>query len=300
MAGTILITGANGSLAIPAVQHALSKYPDYTLLLTVRNASDSDVNTANLRSTIARFPDAKAPIRQLDHTKLSDVQTFASSVAADISAGRIPPLAAIACNAYYWNMVDDIQFTNDGYEKTIQVSHLAHVKLVLQLLGSFCPNGGRVVIFSSDSHWPGKNGMEKFPPTIPEELNSLVQPKPGQEPASDHMARGFQRYAVSKLAAVLWTYALNQCLEKVRRYISRSCNPALLPSLARGPSTDPVIPPGPKVEQHHCRCHQPWYALRLTCPSNKYAFDAILHVQIRHPSSTSSATLHGSHHAYFC
>lgn len=46
MAGTVLIiTGANSSIAIAAVQHLLTKYPDHTTALTVRNASDINVNT---------------------------------------------------------------------------------------------------------------------------------------------------------------------------------------------------------------------------------------------------------------
>ena len=44
MAGTIIITGANGSLALPAVQHLLANYSNHALVLTVRNTLDADVN----------------------------------------------------------------------------------------------------------------------------------------------------------------------------------------------------------------------------------------------------------------
>ncbi|KAL8824290.1 MAG: hypothetical protein Q9191_005155 [Dirinaria sp. TL-2023a] len=190
MGGTIIITGANGSLAIPAVQHLLTHYPDYTPLLTVRNASEADVNTNKLRSILARFPDIKSAIVELDLASLSAVQDFSSSIAADIAAGKLPPIAAIVCNAYYWNLVQDVQITENGYEKTFQVSHLAHVSLVLRLLSSFVTAGGRV------------NSLEKYPPTLPEDLDLLVKPDVRKTP--DDFGWKFQRYANSKLAIVTW------------------------------------------------------------------------------------------------
>lgn len=45
MVGTIIFTGANCSLGIPAINHILENYPEYTLILTVRDLSEADVNT---------------------------------------------------------------------------------------------------------------------------------------------------------------------------------------------------------------------------------------------------------------
>ena len=213
MAGTIIISGANSSLAIPAVQHLLTSYPHYAAILTVRNASDTDANTRKLRDTVAQYSNTKTSIRQLDLANLSAVHDFASAVTAEIADGRIPPLASIICNAYYWNLAGDAQVTGDGYEKSFQVTHLAHVALVLRCLGSFGSDGGRVVLLSSDAHWPGKNSLEKYPPAIPDDLELLVRPAPDK--STDNFGRGFQKYAVSKLAVVMWMYALNRYLEKV-------------------------------------------------------------------------------------
>ncbi|RYP63451.1 hypothetical protein DL769_006949 [Monosporascus sp. CRB-8-3] len=210
MADSILITGANGSLGIHAVDHILREHPNSTAILTVRNTSDADANTKRLRQTIARYPGAKASIHQLDLSSLTAVHEFAGKVAQDIANEVHPPLSAIVANAYYWNLVADPEITGDGYDKTFQVGHIAHVALVLRLLGSFGPNGGRVVLFASDSHWPGKNGLEKYPPTIPGDLELLVKPKAGP----DKMGLGFQRYANAKLATVSWMYALNRHLQK--------------------------------------------------------------------------------------
>ena len=103
--------------------------------------------------------------------------------------------------------------TKDGYDKTFQISYLAHVALVLRLLGSFQSTGGRIIVFSSDSHWPSKNSLEKYPPTVPDDLNLLL--KPTTNHPADNFGRGFQRYAVSKLVSIMWMYALNGALEMV-------------------------------------------------------------------------------------
>lgn len=213
MQGTVLITGANGSLAIPAVQYLLSKHPAYTVVLTVRNTSEEDPNTKTLSKTISAFPNAAVSLRKLDMASLSQVSAFADAIAKEIAEGKLPPIVAIICNAFSWTL-DGIKFSEDGYELSMAVAHLAHLSLTLRLLGSFSKDGGRVVFMGSEVHWPGKSApMEKFPPTIPDNLDELVKPpsdKPGEE-----ASRGFQRYALSKLAVIMGMYELNRRLSSV-------------------------------------------------------------------------------------
>ncbi|KAL4958131.1 NAD(P)-binding protein [Aspergillus filifer] len=205
MPGTIIITGANGSLAVPAIQLLLKEHPEHTLILTARNAQ-----------TLTQYTGiGKVCVQKLDLADLSAVHTFADTIAADIEDGKIPPLTSIICNAYFWNLRSAAELTGDGYEKTFQVNHIAHAALVLRLLGSFNPvSGGRIVLFSSDAHWPGKNSLEKYPPAIPDAsgIQDLVKPPARAHEKPDHMGRGFQRYATSKLAVVMWMYALNRRL----------------------------------------------------------------------------------------
>lgn len=87
---TIIITAANSSLAIPAVQHLLTDYPGYTAVLTVRNM-DTDVTTKRLRAMIAKYPNAKTSIHELDLAGLSTVHDFASNIADEIRRGSLPP-----------------------------------------------------------------------------------------------------------------------------------------------------------------------------------------------------------------
>lgn len=185
---TVIITGANGSLAIPSVKYLLSKYPTYTALLTVRD--DTDQNSAKLRQVISNFPSSKTQVTKLDLSSLSAVENFASQVKEEIATGELRPLKAIICNAFTWSITRGLQFSADGYERSFAVNHLAHLSLVLRLLDSFSPEGGRITFLSSDAHHPGKNGLEKFPPTLPDDLELLVKPnpdKPGEE-----VERGFQ------------------------------------------------------------------------------------------------------------
>lgn len=143
MKNTIIIIGANASLAIPTVDYLLEHSPNSKLVLTVRDLSHGDVNTDALRKVVAKYAEARASIRDLDLARLPAVHDFARRIAEEISQGFLPRLASIVCTAYYWNLVSPLQLTDDGYEKTIQVSYLSHAALILRLLGSFRPEGGR-------------------------------------------------------------------------------------------------------------------------------------------------------------
>lgn len=218
--GTVLITGANGSLAVPAVGYLLSKYPSCTAVLTVRDDSERDTNTIRLRSIIAKYPNAHCSIRKLDLARLSDVGAFTDAIHSDIANGRLQPLVAIICNAFTWDMSETIKFTDDGFERAMGVNHVAHFDLTLRLLGDLEPKRGRIVFMSSESHWPGKAGFEKYAPILPADLDLLVKPQPDK--LGEEVGRGFQRYGLSKLVIVMSMYELNRRLKKASQFICSS------------------------------------------------------------------------------
>jgi NAD(P)-dependent dehydrogenase (short-subunit alcohol dehydrogenase family) len=213
MAGLLIFTGANSSLGVPAADYILRHYPQSTVIFTVRDASGSDANTKKLHEVIAHHPKAKASVAALDLASLSATHAFADIVVSGVQSGQYPRISAVVCVAYYWNLLGDPEPTADGYDKTFQVGHISHSALVLRLLGSFEPTG-RVVLLSSDSHWPGKIPMEKYPPSIPKDMELLVKPSVD----NDKMGRGYQRYATTKLAITTWMYALNEHLTKASPY----------------------------------------------------------------------------------
>lgn len=213
---SIVITGANSSLAKPTIEYLLQHFPDATLVLTVRDASEHDINTRALRSIVAKHQKSQVSIRELDLAQLPAVHAFAQEIAAEIANGTLPRLSAIVGAAFYWNLIDtNLKLTEDGYEKTMQVNYLSHVALVLRLISSFQSQGGRILLFTSDSHEPGKNALEKIPPAIPSDpvqLELLV--KPAADTSNDALGHGMHRYAHSKLALVLFTHALNRRLKE--------------------------------------------------------------------------------------
>ncbi|CBF89316.1 hypothetical protein AN0521.2 [Aspergillus nidulans FGSC A4] len=182
MPGTIIITGGNDSLAVPATQ-LLAKYPEHTIILTQRNPQTINQPTSNSR----------VYVKKLDLEDFSAVHAFANAVATDVQVGKIPPLTSIICNAYHWNLRTAPELTGDGYEKTFQVNHIAHAALVLRLLGHFdSVSGCCIVLFISDAHWTGKNSLEKYPPVIRKAngLDALVSCQLGLSQSQSTWAAG--------------------------------------------------------------------------------------------------------------
>ncbi|KAI1735298.1 putative short-chain dehydrogenase [Xylaria scruposa] len=208
MDSSIILTGANSSAGIHAAEHLLKNYPQHNAIFTVRNASHEDPNTQTLRQIISRYPDSHASVHQLDLANLSTVHEFATSISSAIAGGQYPPLQSIVCNAFYWDLVHDSELTVDHYDKTIQIGHISHVALVLRLIGSFAPGGGRIVLLSSVGHFRKKTHMSPYLPDLPVDLDELLQSAPDK----DKQGRGFQRYGNAKLLATTWMYPLNDYL----------------------------------------------------------------------------------------
>lgn len=215
MAGTVLITGANGSLALGFVQHLLTTYPTYTLIAAVRD--DKDANTARLSAITSSS--TIAHIEKVDLGSLDNVRSFAESVAARISSGEIPRISAIICNAFTWSLNGQLS-TQDGMESTFQVGHLSHYLLVLKLLRSMASDG-RVVMLSSDTHYAERpHPFSRLRAEMPDDVEALVKPRADDGEEHD---RGFQRYGTTKLANVMFMHDLGERLEKVRqRHLQRS------------------------------------------------------------------------------
>ena len=211
MSGTVILTGANGSAGLHASEHLLKTYPAVTAVFIVRSAAEPDVNTAALRKGISQYPDAKAPIYEVDLADLKAVHEFADGLSAKISEGQLPPLRSIICNAFYWNLISHPELTVDGYDKTLQIGFISHAALILRLLDKFAPTGGRIVLLSSIAHYRRKTPMSPYIPEIPADLEELVHPLSDQ----DNQGRAFQRYSNSKLVLTTWCYALNRYLQQV-------------------------------------------------------------------------------------
>ncbi|OJJ67684.1 hypothetical protein ASPBRDRAFT_58781 [Aspergillus brasiliensis CBS 101740] len=214
MDGTVLITGANGSLALGFIQSLLSLHPKITLVATVRNPSpEHDPNTAKLLTLVAKYPKANFHLEPLDLGNLSSVRSFADHLANKVSTENLPPLLAIICNAATFSFEAGQVFTTDGYEATFQVCHLSHYLLILKLLGSMNKSSGRIVLLGSITHYPEKpNPLSSLRPGFPQNMDELVHPPP--DPSSLVHDKGFQRYGTAKLANVTLAMDLTRRLKE--------------------------------------------------------------------------------------
>ncbi|KAG5749421.1 hypothetical protein H9Q69_009335 [Fusarium xylarioides] len=209
MTGTIIITGANGSLALAFISHLIKTHPSYTILATVRDASSSDPNTAQLSSILSSHP--QSSIEAPDLPLLLNVRSFSENTAKRVAAGEIPPIKAIICNAFTMSVTEQV-YTPDGFERTFQVNHLSHFVLVLKLIGSMASDG-RIVMLGSDTHYTTRSHpLFKQRPGIPEDAELLVKPLPDKK--GKEYDGGFHRYGNSKLANIMFMHDLNARLEK--------------------------------------------------------------------------------------
>jgi NAD(P)-dependent dehydrogenase (short-subunit alcohol dehydrogenase family) len=214
MTSSVLLTGANGSLAIPTVKYLLDVYSTFTLILTVRDDTERDQNTVELRRLVAQRPGTAVIIRKIDLASLKQVRVFCDSLRSEIEHGKLPRLAAIICNAMSWRLSAGPAYSEDGYETSMAINHLAHFSLSLRLLSVMDAQHGRIVFLGSKAHWPLRAGFSKgFPTHIPDNLDLLVHPEPDKK--EEEMGRGFQRYGTSKLVPVMVMYELNRRIKQV-------------------------------------------------------------------------------------
>lgn len=218
MEGTVIITGASGSVATEAVQQLLISHPHLTVIGTVRNATKSskDPQFLRLESIMQNHPKHKLVLENVDLNSLQDVRSFADRISGQVASGELPPISAIICNAFTWSLEHGQQFSSDHYESTFQVNHLAHYLLVLKLLPSMNRQSGRIIMLGSEVHDPQhQNPLSRLGASLPtdENLEELIKPGP-DSPGTEH-DMGWRRYANSKLANVMFMHSLNERLQKV-------------------------------------------------------------------------------------
>ncbi|KAK9421754.1 putative WW domain-containing oxidoreductase [Seiridium unicorne] len=168
---TGLLTRANGSAGLYTAEHAESA-SRCTFILTAMNASESYSNTQRLRETVGRYLGAKASIHRLDLADLKAVYESARKVLSEVAAGEYPPLKSIIGNAHYWSLGADSKPRTDDYDKTLEVSLIFHVALVLCIIGIFT-NEGHTVLLSNIGHHRTSNVMTSHLHEIPDNMHQI-------------------------------------------------------------------------------------------------------------------------------
>ncbi|KJR84957.1 short-chain dehydrogenase [Sporothrix schenckii 1099-18] len=219
----IIITGGTLNLGFEAARAiATGHYPDskddhneYLLVLLARTDKTNASDTINQQARAAKLPH-RAVFRRLDLSDLANVRQFGRTWADGTAAGNtadFPPIHALLLNAglQFPGALETIP--SSGLEATFAVCHVGHAllfHLLVPFLDAASSDGARVLVTSSGTHDPAqKSGL---PDAVYTSAEDLAHPPPDMV----HV-KGRQRYASSKLANVLWTYALVDHLERAGR-----------------------------------------------------------------------------------
>jgi NAD(P)-dependent dehydrogenase (short-subunit alcohol dehydrogenase family) len=150
--GTLLITGANGTIATAAIRHILAKPVLASTqfgLYTVRKKETATALQAALRP--AEQSGHRHDTIELDLSSLEDVRKVARQINARVASGEIPRIRALVLNAGFEEFMTQTN-TVDGFDMTFQVNYLAQWLMALLLLQSMDKEHGRIMTISSLAH----------------------------------------------------------------------------------------------------------------------------------------------------
>ena len=202
---TVVITGGNTGLGF-ACANAILRSPNgapWHIILACRDEGRAQAAVGQLNSGAEAA--GRVGAMSLDLASLASVRAFAAELTKRLSAGTIPPLHAVVCNAGV-NPLNKKTVTVDGFESTFGINHLGHFLLVNELLPAL-QSPARVVVVASGVHDPAQKAGVPAPAW--NNPAALAHGELGPTAASDKaFASGQRRYSTSKLANVYFTYAL--------------------------------------------------------------------------------------------
>ena len=162
----------------------------------------------------------------LDLASLASVRTFAATVEKEIAGAKIDVLILNAA----LGSAPAGTTTEDGFEATFAVNHLAHY-LLLYLLMPLLATGARVVITTSNTHDP------RTSPVPPRHADAIRLAHPETDPEGDSSAftGAFRAYSSSKLCNLLTARALAVSpLAQERKLTVIAFNPGFTPGTGLG------------------------------------------------------------------
>jgi NAD(P)-dependent dehydrogenase (short-subunit alcohol dehydrogenase family) len=179
---TVVMTGGTAGFGAFAAQR-ISNTPDTKLILGARDTKNSSIDAL-----------------PLDLARLANVRSFVQALTKKLDGTKIDILILNA-GAQFGNTK---QRTEDGFESTFAINHLAHY-LLLRLLTPSLAQNATVVITTSDVHDPKMNplGPKKLDP------ETLAHP----EGKGKGFIPGFRAYSSSKLCDLLTARAFEVSMD---------------------------------------------------------------------------------------
>ncbi|CAM1508892.1 Fc.00g026310.m01.CDS01 [Cosmosporella sp. VM-42] len=246
--GSFIVTGGTAGLGYWAALQIAKSHPDYLVVLSSRSDKDKAADTIN--KTLGQDNVIFLP---LDLSNLANVRKFVKNWEKE----NYPPIQGLALNAAL-QFPGALTKTVDDIEATFGISHVGHA-LLFHLLWPHLTENARIAITSSGTHDPAqKSGLPDAKYTTAEDL--------AHPPTDMVKVEGRQRYASTKLANILWTYALN------RHFAERSprsgvtvnaFDPGLMPGTGLAREAGPVL----KFIWLHVLPHLQWLLRLLISPN---------------------------------
>ncbi|MEU0794083.1 SDR family NAD(P)-dependent oxidoreductase [Amycolatopsis sp. NPDC005961] len=202
--GTVLITGPTRNLGRHAVL-AMAGRPDGQrpdLLLVGRAGRDLTAVTDEARALGAHAVEIGC-----DLASLADVRAAAATARGLLADGAVRPLRALVANAGTMS-ADTRQASADGYELTFAVNHLAHARLIGDLIGSFTAPARVVLVGSNTYHANFWRKLLRVAEAEWADPVELARPAGGEE--NPGMAASGVAYSNAKLAVLYYAHELQR------------------------------------------------------------------------------------------
>lgn len=224
---SVVITGASRGIGRFAAKHLAGHRLHPHMVLLNRGAPAGGL-VEELRAA-----GSDVSVLQADLSSMTSVADAADELIEAVVSGRLPPIAALVCNA-------GVQHTNattetvEGLEATIAVNVLANHLLLSRLRRHLSPEA-RVVVTVSDTHFGDlRHNLTMVPGPRWQPAETLARIGAFPDPGS--VAAGRTAYSTSKLAAIHLVH------EHARRFPSGpsilAFNPGLVPGTDLGRDAD--------------------------------------------------------------
>ncbi|KAI1087035.1 putative short-chain dehydrogenase [Rostrohypoxylon terebratum] len=219
--GTIILTGANGSLGSAIVSKIVStpEFAAYHGIYIVRDAESTPNLSYALRTSRAAHLHSN-DVLSLDLTDLARVREIAATINARVAAGDAAPIRALILNAG-WQEFTSQTWTEDGFDVAFAANYLGHWLLTMLLLQSMDRESGKVVVIGSLSHDPQKRqnisgGQFKDPKwkvIFRDGIEPVAKGTWSTTKDDPSWCAGFRRYAASKLCELMMIGELQRRLD---------------------------------------------------------------------------------------
>lgn len=217
---SILLTGGTHGLGFEIAVQLAKAQPDYLIVVAARSDKGAtDKIKAQSKTNNIEFA-------ALDLIDRDNIRTFAAKWAER----QLPPIHALMLNAGLQFPLE-YYFTPDGFEKTFAIGHMGHA-LLFALLRSYLADDARIIITTSGTHDPAqKFGGMPHPRYGSAEATARPAPCPKN---TVFKTPGLERYTTTKLATLLWMYALHRRVEAANAKTGRNwsvfaADPGLMP-----------------------------------------------------------------------